>query len=110
MPDALAGAGVCVEPHGKHFRHDAPDTEWLSEVGRRGWVVLTKDKRIRYNPLEKQALLAAGVRAFFLTCGDMSGPDMAALFVRHLPAIERIARKAPGPVIALVSRSGVSVI
>lgn len=47
----------------------AADTAWLPIVGHAGPVVLTRDKRIRSRPLERQALLAHGVRACFLTSG-----------------------------------------
>jgi hypothetical protein len=51
-----------VEVHDDHFAPDAPDAVWLRVVGERGWVVLTKDERIRRRPLEREALLTA-VRA-----------------------------------------------
>jgi PIN like domain len=35
----------------------APDTAWLPVIGQAGLVVLTRDKRIRSRPLERQALL-----------------------------------------------------
>lgn len=81
MAEALRAAGATVELHRDHFAPDAPDVEWLTEAGRRGWVVLTKDDAIRRNPLERRALLAANVRAFILTSQSMSGPDMADLVV-----------------------------
>jgi hypothetical protein len=50
--DILAGAGLTVERHRDHFRHDYPDEDWLREVGARGWVALTHNSRIRYTPNE----------------------------------------------------------
>lgn len=47
IAEALRRAGSEVEIHDRHFPQDAKDTEWLPEVGRRGWVVLTKDARSR---------------------------------------------------------------
>ena len=46
------------------FTHDAKETEWLPEIGRRGWLVITRDKRIRSRPGERKALLDAGVGCF----------------------------------------------
>ena len=60
-----------MEIHDDHFAPDTPDTVWLAEVGARGWVVLTKDSRIRRHPLELQALLAT----------DLTGEAMARLLV-----------------------------
>jgi hypothetical protein len=47
VAEALRAAGCTVEIHDRHFAQDAKDAEWLPEVGRRGWVVLTKDRHIR---------------------------------------------------------------
>jgi uncharacterized protein with PIN domain len=44
---ALREAGWNVELHDDHFKDDTPDEKWLEEVGKKGWVVLTKDKAIR---------------------------------------------------------------
>jgi hypothetical protein len=34
--------------------------DWLRIAGERGWVVLTRDDRIRYRPAEQRALIEAG--------------------------------------------------
>ena len=74
---ALRAQGVEVHTHDDHFAQDARDEEWLADVGRRGWAVITKDTRIRYRQTELAALVAGGVRAFVLTRGDLSGAEMA---------------------------------
>lgn len=107
MAEALRNAGATVELHRDHFADDAPDVEWLDVVGRRGWIVLTKDDAIRRNPLERRALLAANVRAFILTSQNMSGPEMAQLIANLLPRVARIARTTSPPFIALITRSAV---
>jgi hypothetical protein len=38
------------------------DVVWLTEAGAQRWVVITHDDRIRYNQLEKQAVLPAKFR------------------------------------------------
>jgi uncharacterized protein with PIN domain len=48
VAEALRQAGAIVEIHNDYFLPDANDEEWLPEVGKRGWIVLTKDDRIRY--------------------------------------------------------------
>ncbi len=104
---ALQGASSSVEIHDRHFAPGAKDTEWLPEVGRRGWVVLTKDHHIRTRQSELVALLSAGVAAFVLTAGDLSGPEMAEAFVRALPKMNRMLVGQPRPFIARVSPRGV---
>jgi predicted nuclease of predicted toxin-antitoxin system len=95
-----------VHIHDDHFLPDAKDEEWLTAVGRQGWVVLTKDTRIRYRNLERAALMRAGVGAFVLTAGDLKGDEMAQIFVKALPAISRFLAKHRKPFIAKVTRGG----
>jgi PIN like domain len=83
----LNAEGLRVELHDSHFRQGTPDADWLPVVGERGWIVLTKDTRIRYRPAEKQALLGAGVRAFAFTSGSLSGAQMGDAIVKALPKI-----------------------
>jgi hypothetical protein len=82
--------GVVVELHDDHFPQGTPDAEWLPDVGRRKWIVLTKDTRIRYRSNEKQALLAAGVRAFAFASGNLSGAAMSEAIVNALPRILKL--------------------
>lgn len=75
-------------------------------MGQHGWIVLTKDHRIRYRNLERAALIKAGVGAFILTSGDLSGEEMAQIFVKALPAISRFLRRHKRPFIAKIGRNG----
>jgi len=43
----LVKPGLIVEIH-DHFVRDEEDRVWLRTVGERGWVVLTKDQKLRY--------------------------------------------------------------
>jgi predicted nuclease of predicted toxin-antitoxin system len=103
---ALRAAGADVHTHDAHFRQDARDEEWLAEVGRRGWAVITKDARIRYRKTELAALVAARVRAFVLTRGDLSGSEMAAVLVKALPNLARFSARHQPPFIARIAASG----
>jgi len=105
IPDALRGAGEQIRVHDELFPQDARDEDWLSEVGRRGWIVLTKDTRIRYRATEIAALLAARVRAFVLGArGDLQGTEIAAIFVKALPAMKRVLGETDSPFVAHVGR------
>ena len=91
IPDGLRAAGEEVRIHDDHFPQDAKDEVWLADVGKSGWVVLTKDKHIRYRASEIQALRAANVRAFVLTSrGDLTGAEVSQIFVKALPSIKSL--------------------
>ena len=70
----LRDAGLKVELHDDHFPQDAPDEEWLTEIGRRRWCVITRDDRIRYRHLEAQAVRSAKVAMFVIVSKNLTGP------------------------------------
>jgi len=107
VADALRAAGANVEVHIDHFAQAAPDAEWIPEVGRRGWVLITKDQHIRRNPLERSAYQSAGLRGFVVTGGDLNGPEMASLLVRLLPGMVRRVAGRAGPLMFSISRGGI---
>lgn len=95
-----------VEVHDDHYPQDTPDEVWLWGVGDNGWVVLTKDDQIRYRPLERRALMAAGVRAFVLAARNLNALEMGRVFVAALPAMQKLLARHKGPFIAKVTRTG----
>jgi PIN like domain len=106
VSEALCAQGETVEAHDAHFPKDASDVEWLGAVGHNGWVVLSKDDRIRLNEVERNALTEAGVAAFFLGRSDLAGPKMASAIVAALPAMKRALRRFHVPFIARISVDG----
>jgi len=97
---------VRFERHLAHFQSGTPDEAWLPKVGANGWVLLTADKRIRYNFLEKQALEEHAVREFVFASGNMSGQDLASALELALPKMQRLSRKVRPPFVAAVTRTG----
>ena len=49
IASVLQRSGITVEIHDDHFNQNVEDVDWLPEVGKRGWVVLTKDANISKN-------------------------------------------------------------
>jgi hypothetical protein len=82
VPEALRRLGARVEVHDDHFGKETDDADWIADVAGRGWVILTKDRRIRYGPLERTAVFAANARMFALTGGNLRGPEMAAVLAK----------------------------
>lgn len=104
FPEILKNAGLTVERHRDHFRHDAADEDWLAEIGRRDWVALTHNSRIRYTPNEKEAVIRHGVRLLVII-GDAPYPELARSFVMTLHRIEAFLEQNPAPLIAKVYRA-----
>lgn len=72
------------------------DEDWIELAGRENWVVLTKDDRIRYRRVERDAFVGVRLRVFCLT--KLRGEEETACFVSNINRILQRARR-PGPYI-----------
>jgi hypothetical protein len=106
VPEALRLAGEQIIAFNERFSSGTRDQAWLPEVGRNGWILLTKDSRIRYRRNEMQALLASKTRSFVLVSSNLPGSEIAQIFVKALP---RMKRQRP-PFIAHVHKDGTVVL
>jgi hypothetical protein len=75
--DVLAAAGVQLKRHRDFYPRGTLDEVWLPFVAERAWVVLTKDKRNRYNEIERDAVRRHRVREFYFGSGNFTGTEMA---------------------------------
>lgn len=96
--DRLRDAGWSLQRIHDHFPADAADVadeEWISYGIERGWVCLTKDKKIRYRSQELAALTRGHV--FCLSDGNVSIEAAVGRLQAARPAIERaVARETIG--------------
>lgn len=106
VANALRTSGFEVLVHDDHFAQNATDEQWLGEVGKKGWIVLTKDKRFHNRVLEITAIARSHARVFKLTAGSLQGLEMADVFVKAMPKIRNLLLSTRAPFIATVSRSG----
>jgi PIN like domain len=106
VPDALRAAGEEVKVHDDCFAAGTQDHVWLRAVGEKGWVVLTKDSRIRYRRNEMEALLSSGARSFVLVSSNLPGAEMAKIFVKALPGMKKLCAALPAPFIAHIHHHG----
>lgn len=68
-------------------------------------MLLSKDTRLRKRPLELAALVNNNVRAFYITAGELTGREIAALLVKVMPRMLRMCKARP-PFIARITRMG----
>lgn len=106
LRDALLAAGAHVEHAGGVVPHGTPDEAWLATVGAHGWIVLMRDQRIRYRPLEKAALKAAGVAAFVFTGGQATANETTAAVLGSLRKIVSISASERRPFLYTLTLSG----
>jgi PIN like domain len=102
VPNALRAAGHECEVHDDRFDQQTEDAVWLGAVAARKLIVLTKDERIRYRPLERQALQLARLRVFIVICGNVRGVETAAILLKAMPRIQKTIDSQKGPFIYYV--------
>ena len=104
--DALLSSGVRHCRHRDFFPRGTRDEEWLAYVAERAWVVLTKDKRNRYNEIERQALRRHRVREFYFGSGNFTGAEMAEALVSAIAGMRDLCRTYNAPLVGSITRSG----
>jgi hypothetical protein len=107
VPEALRNAGRDVHHHDDRFPENAKDADWLPVVATAGWIIITRDKAIWRNRLQRQAFYAAGARVFIVTAKTLRGQDEGSLIVSKLERMEAIASATPAAFMARVNRTEV---
>ena len=102
----LKEAGYNVEIHDNHFKPDAPDEEWITEVGRRGWVILTKDSNILLRTGELLAVAKGKARLYALVSAKLTGPQMGLIFLKAAVKITNSIKHQEPPCIAKIYSTG----
>lgn len=81
------------------------DETWLPIVGAADWLVIMRDKRVRYRPRQKQLLIRHQVRAFCLSGGgNYTRWQLIDLLVRRWPQIEQKGQTEAGPYVYSVTQ------
>lgn len=93
----LRDLDVRVEVHRRHYRPDAPDHEWIAEVTQKGWVIISGDKGIREDGINRHAVIKARAKVFILADTNSRGAEWAASLVVARNKIIRIAEQNNGP-------------
>ncbi len=116
--DLLLGRRLAAQHPGVLFpgHHGLPevprgtrDDEWLQVVESRGLVVITRDKKIRYRPVERQRWIDHRVRGFVLTgAGNMRLTEQLEFLESNWGAMQRfVDAHAVGPWMCSVTKAGV---
>ena len=104
-------AGIRVERHYTHFPPGkrTPDHEWLTLVGRKGWIALTKDKKMRRLPLERAAIKQYEIKEFCFSSGDLNKDEIAKILTAHLERMLKLVAKHQGPFEAALTQDSVHI-
>jgi len=113
LPDALREVGCTVhtmwDVYGPGAEQRVADIDWVTESSAKGWVLLSKDQKMRYRTVERAAIEEAQARVFLLTNQQLPGPEQVEWFLNNMQRIVRLSRK-PGPRIYGVYRDRVQLL
>ena len=98
--------GENVQHLTEHFAQGTADEDWLVEVGKRGWFLVTRDRKIRRRPAQLDALRRNAVGAFFLGGKDLDRCRQITQLVRAWPRIKQHAQREVRPFAFNVNQSG----
>lgn len=87
------------------FEPDTEDAIWIPAVAAQHWVILTKDRRIRRDSVELNAVLTAGAFYFVLGGANYTADQMAGIILYHRPTIERLVRHREPPIVAQLNKT-----
>lgn len=102
--DRMSVVGETVHRLVDILPEDAPDTAVIDEVARRGWVLLTRDKRIRRRPIERNAVLNSRIAVFLAPGG--TGEVIADAIVKARHRVRQWLLKHDRPLISRIGADG----
>ena len=95
----IRASGSSAQHPGGAFPFGTQDSDWLAECGKKGWIVLMRDKRVRRRSLERAAPVRARVGAFVLIAGQATASQTADTIERLLPKFANIFVSEPRPLL-----------
>ncbi len=107
IPQAICQfSGYPAEMFVGNFEIDADDVDWLPVIGKRGWILITKDYGILTSPVEREALLNAGVRAFVFRRQTLSDRVTITMLKLFMPRMIRTIDRYRAPFVYVLDETG----
>jgi len=103
----LLGALACpAEFHKTHFKPDTPDDERIPVCAGRDWIIVSGDKGIVNDGINRAAVERSKAKVFILADTESSGADWAASIALGARKIFCLARTNEGPFYCNVKMGG----
>jgi len=108
VADELKRVGKDAKWKGELFVElSTKDPIWLRETGINSWLVLTRDRRIRSRPGEREAIMTHRVGCFIFTYkNDLKRHEIVQMILANIEQIEEKFNTTPRPFIYTVSKDG----
>lgn len=82
------------------------DADWIRDITGRGWVIFTRNGKIRNNPLERRTFIRCGARVFNIRNGGASAAEVGKCLRCAKTRIEQILAHTAAPFIVGISLNG----
>lgn len=73
--EALRSVGVEVVLHHERFGPSVADVDWIAAVSEEQLIILSRDRKMRTRPAEREAFEKAGARCFVVATGASTPLD-----------------------------------
>jgi hypothetical protein len=83
--------------HKSHFVQDAPDGEWIPVCAANGWIILTGDKGIENDGINRSAVINSAAKIFMLYDHKSRGLEQTAALIAARKKIAQTALNNVGP-------------
>jgi hypothetical protein len=100
----LRDLGVSVEVHKRYYLPEEPDPSWIADASGRGWTIISGDKGIEYDGVNRYAVTTAKAKVFILADTESRGAEWAASLVMARHKILQIASEHSGPFYCTVEK------
>jgi hypothetical protein len=101
----LRDVDVSVEIHKRHYLRDAPDPDWIADASARGWAIISGDKGLELDGINRHAVVKNAARVFLLADTNSRGAEWAAALVAGRHRIIKIAGENRGPFYCKINKT-----
>jgi hypothetical protein len=106
MPELLKKAGLRVVCHSDEFTDDmTPDPVWIERCANKDWVIVTGDKAIETDPVNRQAVIDCKAKVFLLDENNSKAIEWASAIIVGRRKLVAVTRENDGPFFASVRKN-----
>jgi hypothetical protein len=106
MPDLLRKAGLRIVCHSDEFTDDmTADPVWIEYCANRDWVIITGDKRIETDPINRQAVIDFKAKVFLLDENESKAVEWGSAIIVGRRKLVALANEHDGPFFASVRKN-----
>jgi hypothetical protein len=112
MPTILKEAGINVRWHAEEGfpSKETDDSAWIRAVAAKGYIIVTSDKTIETDPINKQAVIESKAKVFLLDENNARAVHWAAAIIVSKDRIYEIVSDNEGPFFMSIVRKSSSMV